>query len=70
MYIIFAGSNYYPNGGIEDFIGKSETIELAQLFIEERKYEYDWCQIVDEKLMKSILNGHYSMQSWKWKRNE
>jgi len=28
-YLLFYGDNYYPNGGMEDFIGSYETKELA-----------------------------------------
>lgn len=44
IYLVFAGDNYYPQGGWHDFIGCYPTLELA---IEVAKAgKSDWWHIV------------------------
>ena len=43
-YALFAGDHYYPSGGMNDCIGRYETIELAR---EANNGAWDWFQIVD-----------------------
>ncbi len=43
-YLLFAGWNYYPGGGWEDFQGSFETIEDAENAMTR---ENDWHHIVD-----------------------
>lgn len=49
MYLVFAGRNYYPNGGFEDFAGRFVSLEDAQAFVnsEEQQLLCDWWQIVE-----------------------
>lgn len=50
-YLLFAGSDYYPSGGWDDFRGSFKTIEEAKAAAAEIKSYgsnvYDWYQIVD-----------------------
>ena len=46
-YLLFAGNQYYPNGGAEDFIGFYDTVEHAQI----ASPRDDWAQIAE------IVNG-------------
>lgn len=55
-YLLFAGNNYYPSGGMNDLAGDFDTIEEAVAFIGPRPgkvedYEYtisfDWAEIVE-----------------------
>lgn len=44
---VFAGDNYYPNGGMSDFIGsystEEEAVAVAKALKEQR--EYDWAEV-------------------------
>ena len=62
MYLVFAGSSYYPCGGIEDLKCVKLSIDQAKEWYEEfakdRAYLPDeWCQIVDHASMKVVWNG-------------
>ena len=54
-YILFASLNYYPQGGMDDFIKDFETLEEAKKHAE--KY-YDtsdyWAHIYDVELKKEV----------------
>ena len=41
-YLLFAGSQYYPEGGASDFIGFYDTIQDAQIA---RPEDIDWAHI-------------------------
>lgn len=43
-YLLFAGQNYYPQGGIDDLVGEFESIEEAQRVC--GVAPYDWGHIV------------------------
>jgi hypothetical protein len=57
MIMLFAGTNYYPSGGWEDFKGYFNSIEDAMKFInDDKKFSYcSWCHIVIDN--KIILQG-------------
>lgn len=42
-YLVFAGDDYYPSGGVADFVGAHDTFQDA-LFEAPRK---DWVQIAE-----------------------
>lgn len=48
---LFAGSHYYPSGGMEDFIGSFNSGDEAQKYIdqlkEQGKWRNDWYDILD-----------------------
>ncbi len=50
MYSLFAGSNFYPLGGIKDFIGFFDSIEETKTYIEElyKRDSFMWAHIVLE----------------------
>jgi hypothetical protein len=62
-YALFAGENYYPAGGIDDFIGLFDTIDAAKnqfimgydLFGEGELVQADWGQIVDTATFRKVL---------------
>ena len=33
-YLLFAGEDYYPDGGFKDFLGDFDSIDDAKLFLE------------------------------------
>lgn len=43
MYFVFAGENYYPEGGLNDLVGTFPTLEAAEHWIRE-----GWSGDVDE----------------------
>jgi hypothetical protein len=58
-YLVFRGYSYYPSGGIEDFIGTTESLEEGKkLICKEGECALDqhltWWQIVDKKTMKTV----------------
>lgn len=62
-YLLFAGHNYYPAGGVLDFIGDYDTLEEAleeanrKEGWEDYKTEvYDWWHVVDHDTMEIIAS--------------
>lgn len=61
-YLLFAGDNYYPGGGMYDLIDSFDTIEEAIIKAKEQRpyadssgYQcYDWYHIVDKDTMNKI----------------
>lgn len=65
-YMAFVGSNYYPAGGMNDFIGSYETKELAIGAIEkdviknniydtiEEQWEFKWGHVFDTETMLEV----------------
>lgn len=43
MYILFAGDQYYPAGGAEDFVGVYDTVDEAKTVV--AKDAPDWAHI-------------------------
>jgi hypothetical protein len=56
-YLLFAGENYYPKGGWEDFVKDFNTVEEALEYMAHYKPD-DWFHIVDRKTMRM----HYRSQ--------
>ena len=66
-YLLFAGEAYYPNGGIEDFIGAFDTVQEAEveaqfrypsnLYYTAGRPKYDWWQVVDREDMQMFSGG-------------
>jgi hypothetical protein len=44
-YAAFSGSNYYPDGGWDDFVGTYDTLEEARMA--QRPNDNDWQHVVD-----------------------
>ena len=54
-YLLFAGAEFYPDGGAEDFIGCFESIAAAMDSFD--KNLFDWGNIFDmqsQKIVKSF----------------
>lgn len=60
-YLLFAGSAYYPEGGFNDYLGRSETIEHAVLLGRE-EHCVDWLHVVDSRTMKIVWA---EIKTWK-----
>lgn len=76
--LLFAGENYYPSGGWDDYRGSFDTIEDAKKWLQENISGSDlWAHIVkDNKIIglsfKSdkweMINGkfNYIQKEWRW----
>ncbi len=54
-YLVFAGSQYYPDGGMADCVGRFDDFEAAQQRAKNKMYE--WWQIVDTSTLIIIEAG-------------
>jgi hypothetical protein len=54
-YALFAGDQYYPSGGWEDFIGAYDSIEAARERAQRERYE--WFHIVDLASAQIVEEG-------------
>ncbi len=51
MFYVFGGSDYYPMGGADDFIGTAESLgDALRLIMEtrDRGWTLEWWQVADE----------------------
>lgn len=56
-YLVFAGQDYSLDGGMDDFLGKCDSITEAKEMLKNYPYSslgVDWWQIVDYKTMKIV----------------
>lgn len=51
-FLVFAGSEYYPCGGWEDFVGDYDTVEEAMAADTSGPGPYRWCHVVDTETME------------------
>lgn len=58
-YALFAGDNYYPSGGVGDFIDFFETIEQAKerVSLQPKNREFDWWHVLDVSTFKIVAQG-------------
>lgn len=58
-FLIFAGDEYYPSGGWEDFITTIDTLSNVHLYIDEiiknNDHDYDWMHVVDMETHDIII---------------
>lgn len=54
-YLLFAGWDYYPDGGMKDYRGDFETIEKC---VEEADLNFNWWQIVTRDDMTVIWTNY------------
>jgi len=52
-YLVFAGDGYYPAGGINDLVGRCDTLSEANV-ISTKYSSRDWCHIYDNTSGKEI----------------
>lgn len=55
MYLVFGGDNYYPMGGMEDYIGRANSLEDAMAC--GRDSGCDWWHVVDLATLEIVFNG-------------
>ena len=72
-YLAFYGDNYYPNGGMDDFVGSFNTIEGAKVavMVEHSKrthpphhWENMWAHIYDSKADMEVCKIHGGLKDW------
>ena len=61
-YWLFAGSNYYPSGGMEDFKECSDSLDYLKGYILRMEFA-EWAHIYDFEKNKIILVSHESLSS-------
>ena len=55
-YLLFAGHDYYPNGGWSDFHNDFNDLEQAKEMALDllSKHSYDWTQVVDTTIGRQV----------------
>ena len=67
--MLFAGYDYYPSGGWEDFKGYFDSIEDAKNYLLRIEMGHDsWMHIVEEGeiIMNGITNGYLKSREVTW----
>lgn len=64
-YLLFAGDDYYPNGGAEDLQGRFDTLEAAIAAHDPNKHKYSggWANVLcldSLKIVKVFNRGTWS----------
>lgn len=61
-YLCFAGEDYYPSGGWDDYVDSFDTLEEAVSFLRSKlstystlRQDWGWCHIVDTLNWSKIL---------------
>lgn len=68
-FLLFAGNNYYPSGGWDDYVDSYSTLEEAKAVGEDRlKSRADWSHIVDIRVGGVVVysNGRDVRPSLVW----
>lgn len=68
-YMLFAGNNFYPNGGFEDYRGIFTRIDHAMesaMLQDDGEGIKNWAHIVDRTNLKTVLNGYDNDENGKW----
>jgi hypothetical protein len=54
-FLLFAGSDYYPSGGWNDYRSAHATEEAAAMAAQDlMKYGCDWWQVVDVRTLQEV----------------
>lgn len=56
-YLLFAGCDYYPSGGADDFIESFDEVSDAVASIHADSRGNDWYHVVDRDTMKIAYKG-------------
>ena len=65
MFLLFAGDDYYPEGGAKDFKGSFSSMEGAQAAHDPDEFRYDggWANIFDTGTLSIAMS--FSRGIWK-----
>lgn len=60
-YLLFAGHEFYPDGGMEDFEGDYDSLDEIKEIVKNTfpEKEYNWYQIVEYSTLKIIKSGKF-----------
>lgn len=60
-FMVFSGSNWYPGGGSNDFVGDYDTLEVAEnsLIAFPELANWDWWEIWDTDTREVICSNGY-----------
>ena len=67
-FMLFAGRNYYPSGGMDDYVGSFDTVAQAISNIGSK----DWMHVLDSKtgeVYDTNLNSHDASSIHAWAKN-
>ena len=66
MFLLFAGDDYYPAGGAEDFQGAYESVEAAQTAHNPDVFYYKggWANILDLNTLSIVMTFYHG----KWEQ--
>lgn len=56
QFLVFAGSDYYPEGGWHDFVRSFDSKDDAIMFVAQKR-DGDWWHIVDTKTGMIVANS-------------
>ena len=59
-YFLFIGDEYYPAGGMEEFIKDYNTFTDTQIALEQKCRDGQWYEIYDTEKRESTIYGHKS----------
>lgn len=70
QYLLFAGKDYFPEGGCSDFVGAFDSIDEAVKAHDPHLYEYSggWANIFFVKECKKV--GQFNRGVWDFKVNQ
>jgi hypothetical protein len=55
-FMVFAGLNYYPSGGMNDFVSSHETLEDAITAVQKLR-RADWWHIFDLQADETVMSS-------------
>ncbi len=64
-FLLFAGSDFYPSGGWDDFVCSYETLEQAMDHDMHRESCWDWAHVVDLEFRVIVA----TWSRWKMEKN-
>lgn len=56
-YLVFGGTNYYPEGGWDDFFGSADSMLEAVTMVAKEMIGDEWWQIVDTTTGEIVDRG-------------
>jgi hypothetical protein len=69
-YLLFAGANYYPSGGANDFIAAFDSVDAAQTHINENLSDVDWAHVASfdgQALVKVSERHDMGRNGYEWR---
>jgi hypothetical protein len=63
MFLLFAGSEYYPSGGWHDLVGAFSTMEEAMTYYDEKLKHYGWAHVVEISFRRLVATYRYD-EGW------